>query len=266
MKNCPNCNNQNEDNAAFCDNCGAPLSNVPSAGPGMAAGGGQQQYVPQVQGQPAPGMVTPAGGNIVCPNCGTQNMAGTMFCDNCGNALAGVAPQGGAQGGMPGGMQGGMPGGMQGGMPGGMQGGMPGSIPGMQGGMPGGMQGGMPGSIPGMQGGMPMPGGLTAAPRLMINNQPVTNVPLKNELIIGRSDLASGWNPDIDLAPFGGTPDAGVSRRHARLVWRNTWMIEDMGSVNGTFLNQQRLAPNQPMPLNPGATIQLGKLYVVFQG
>ena len=38
-------------------------------------------------------------------------------------------------------------------------------------------------------------------------------------------------------------PDARVSARHARLLWRGgAWWIEDLGSTNGTFLNGRPVA------------------------
>lgn len=41
-----------------------------------------------------------------------------------------------------------------------------------------------------------------------------------------------------------------VSRHHARIIWNNgTYMVEDLGSTNHTFINGDVLAPNQPQPL-----------------
>jgi pSer/pThr/pTyr-binding forkhead associated (FHA) protein len=89
--------------------------------------------------------------------------------------------------------------------------------------------------------------------------------PGKSEYIIGRADEISGVFPEINLEPFGGQ-DAGVSRRHLKL-WNvyGTWMVEDLNTVNGTFLNRQRLAPNKPAPLNPGDELRLGRLALIFK-
>lgn len=97
----------------------------------------------------------------------------------------------------------------------------------------------------------------------MIGGQQIT-VPQKAEAVVGRSDIASGWNPDVDLTQFGGTPEAGVSRKHMKIVWQGAWMIEDLNSVNGTYFRGQRLAPSQRTPINNGETIQLGKLQLTF--
>lgn len=52
--------------------------------------------------------------------------------------------------------------------------------------------------------------------------------------------------------------DAEVSRRHARIYKvGETFMIEDLGSTNGTFINGQRLAG--PHALQPGETVRFGE-------
>ncbi len=78
--------------------------------------------------------------------------------------------------------------------------------------------------------------------------------------ILGRSDEKSAYEPDIDLAAFAAL-DKGVSRRHAALVaYRDAVHIVDLASVNGTFINQERLAPNRPYPLHEGDDLRLGTL------
>ncbi|TAH51045.1 MAG: FHA domain-containing protein [Chloroflexota bacterium] len=104
-----------------------------------------------------------------------------------------------------------------------------------------------------------------APPRISINNR-VLKLPLKLEFVIGRAGEGTIRIPDIDLAPFGGSPAAGVSRKHARLTWNGSWQIQDLGSVNGTFVNQKRLVTNEVLTLPRNAVIQIGKLYLVFHG
>jgi diguanylate cyclase (GGDEF)-like protein len=56
--------------------------------------------------------------------------------------------------------------------------------------------------------------------------------------------------------------DSGVSRKHARLYWStNRYMIEDLGSANGTYVAGQ---PIDKRPLADGDVIQLGPS-VVFR-
>jgi len=66
--------------------------------------------------------------------------------------------------------------------------------------------------------------------------------------------------PDLDLAPFNAL-EHGVSRRHARLTRQSlTVMVQDLGSVNGTFLNGTRLVPFQPRVLRHDDELVLGRL------
>ena len=52
--------------------------------------------------------------------------------------------------------------------------------------------------------------------------------------------------------------DAEVSRKHARLILRSGgYVLEDIGSTNGTFVNGERLMG--PHMLRPGETITLGE-------
>ena len=85
-------------------------------------------------------------------------------------------------------------------------------------------------------------------------------VPLTKEVNIGRLDPASASFPDIDLTSDGGL-EKGVSRRHAKITRRGSEVfIEDLGSINGTFLNRKKLTPYLPQALKSGDELQLGKL------
>jgi len=57
--------------------------------------------------------------------------------------------------------------------------------------------------------------------------------------------------------------DAEVSRRHSRLSFQGgKYVIEDLGSTNGTFVNGQRLAG--PVVLKPGDVVSLGEQIVLM--
>lgn len=57
--------------------------------------------------------------------------------------------------------------------------------------------------------------------------------------------------------------DAEVSRKHARLMFQGgKYVLEDLGSTNGTFVNGQRLAG--PVVLKPGDVISLGEQIVLM--
>lgn len=88
--------------------------------------------------------------------------------------------------------------------------------------------------------------------------------PGRSEIIIGREDPVNNIFPDIDLTDHGGD-EGGVSRRHARVYMRgDQFFIEDLNSTNYTYVNQEKLAPGQPHPLNNGDEIRLGKVRLNF--
>ena len=98
---------------------------------------------------------------------------------------------------------------------------------------------------------------------------PGTNVSLplspgKTDLLVGREDPIGNIYPDIDLTDYGGDEN-GVSRQHARITLQgNQYYIIDLQSTNFTYVNQQRLAPNLPTPLNDGDEIKFGRQKMLF--
>lgn len=90
----------------------------------------------------------------------------------------------------------------------------------------------------------------SAARKLVITEGPLagTTLPLSGEPVtIGRAD-------DSTLV----LTDDYVSSRHARLVPRSgAWVVEDMGSTNGTYLGRNRVTEPTPVPL--GAPVRVGK-------
>jgi len=81
----------------------------------------------------------------------------------------------------------------------------------------------------------------------------------KGEIILGRKAETTSERL-LDLAPFGGY-SMGLSRRHA--VIRQVgdgYELMDLGSVNGTFLNEERLVPQKTYPLPSGSHLRLGRL------
>jgi pSer/pThr/pTyr-binding forkhead associated (FHA) protein len=70
---------------------------------------------------------------------------------------------------------------------------------------------------------------------------------LTGALEIGR-DAACAIRPD----------DTYLSQQHARIFERNgSWVVEDLGSTNGTYLNQQKVTV--PSQISPGDRIRVGK-------
>lgn len=85
-----------------------------------------------------------------------------------------------------------------------------------------------------------------------------------SESNIGRWDADNGIFPDVDLDSH--DSEAKVSRRHARISLREgKYVIEDLGSTNGTYVNRgRRLLPGQPHVLNDGDEIIVGKTFLRF--
>ncbi len=79
------------------------------------------------------------------------------------------------------------------------------------------------------------------------------------EFILGRYDPASPQQ-GVDLMPYGGG-SMGVSRQHARILRKGgIYLIEDLNSTNGTWVNRHRLASGATESLQDGDIIQLGQL------
>jgi hypothetical protein len=90
----------------------------------------------------------------------------------------------------------------------------------------------------------------------------------RDELVIGRKAETSSLVSEalLDLAPLGGYA-RGISRRHAVIQrTEHGYEILDLGSVNGTWLNDERLAPHKNYPLASGSHLRLGsmRLYVLY--
>jgi hypothetical protein len=81
----------------------------------------------------------------------------------------------------------------------------------------------------------------------------------EGEFVVGRKvDTSSELL--LDLAPFAAY-SLGVSRRHVIIRrTREGYEIQDLGSVNGTWLNEERLVPHQYFPLPSGSHLRLGRM------
>jgi DNA-binding NtrC family response regulator len=79
-------------------------------------------------------------------------------------------------------------------------------------------------------------------------------LPAHGELVVGRSADAQVF---ID--------DPLLSHRHARFSVGDGYVVEDLGSRNGTFLRQERLAERTPVQLEPGEAVAMGSCLLVLQ-
>ncbi len=89
-------------------------------------------------------------------------------------------------------------------------------------------------------------------------------LPRWGEVVIGRSDLAIGLVPDIDLSDAGEAASV-VARRHAKIVARGgRHYVEDLGSANGTKVNGVALRISELRLLSPGDHLWLGGCVLVY--
>ena len=86
----------------------------------------------------------------------------------------------------------------------------------------------------------------------------------KDVALVGRASPSDGVEPDVDLTEV--DPNRLVSRRHALISRRKGgFVIEDLESVNGTYLNGvQRLQPHAQTLLRDGDQVSFGETRAIF--
>lgn len=108
---------------------------------------------------------------------------------------------------------------------------------------------------------VPLKSGDAIALRITGNN---VGIPLfgQQEYILGRAEKGQAVIPDIDLNRFG-AHDKGVSRLHCHLRFEGAMLlVVDLGSANGTFINEARVFPDHPMTISAGDVLRLGNLKI----
>lgn len=84
----------------------------------------------------------------------------------------------------------------------------------------------------------------------------------RTEYTLGRISKGQSILPDIDLSPYDAYSQ-GVSRLHATLKVRdNQLYIEDLGSSNGTRINNNKIASHQDQLVHHGDVIALGRFKI----
>lgn len=159
---------------------------------------------------------------IVCSNCKHNNMAGAMFCSECGAQLMGnndLVTQNIAADNLK----------------------NMGKKP----------TGSLTGSLSGID--------AWASLHLLDTGQ-VLPLSVRTEFTMGRVSEGQPIMPDIDLSPYQAYA-AGVSRLHAVIKKQGAQVIfMDLGSANGTYINGKRLDSNVEHSLSHGDIVALGKL------
>jgi len=86
-----------------------------------------------------------------------------------------------------------------------------------------------------------------------------------NETLIGRYDPVTELRPDIDLTDL--DLKRSVSRRHARIVGTQNGfdIIEEVGALQGTFVNEVQLVAGEGRPIGDGDRIEVGTVSLIFR-
>jgi CRP-like cAMP-binding protein len=87
----------------------------------------------------------------------------------------------------------------------------------------------------------------------------------KSEALIGRFDSVTGTRPEVDLTNE--DQSRNISRRHARLVVTDgkPFVAEEIGTMNGTYLNGVKLANGVLTPVHDGDELLLCRLSLTFK-
>jgi len=87
---------------------------------------------------------------------------------------------------------------------------------------------------------------------------------ISDRAAIGRFDPVTGMRPDVDLSAV--DINRSVSRHHARLVRQGSGynLTEEVGALNGTFINGKRLTTGKPTPLRDGDEVGMGMVRLRF--
>ncbi|GEL46995.1 FHA domain-containing protein [Cellulomonas hominis] len=117
-------------------------------------------------------------------------------------------------------------------------------------------------AAPGATPGAPAPERPRSARRAGPTRLVVTEGPLRGTTLpLGASAVLIGRAPSCTLV----LDDDYSSSRHARVFPEgDQWLVEDMGSTNGTFLDDQKVTG--PAPVRPGAQIRIGQSVLELQG
>ncbi len=240
------CPNGHDSSAAdFCDTCGAKIDAAASASDPAAAGAGVAASAAPAS---TPASTPAAATGLTCPNCATENVPESLFCEACGyDFTTGAMPRGSEPDGAPE-----------------AQSGVAAPEPASE---------GEAGGIPAAAAATPPEAASTGVPPAIPlewvaevwidpdwyavqeadDPMPSAGLPVVVPLtvrsaLIGRVSASKHIVPDIDC-----TTDSGVSRRHAQLTTDGTrWFVEDLGSSNGTFVGDAGDAlPDDPIEVGP---------------
>lgn len=93
---------------------------------------------------------------------------------------------------------------------------------------------------------------------------PSVESPVEHAIVVAADDaIVIGRRPGVAIQ----LPFAGVSGEHARIVREERgWLIEDLGSANGTCIGERRVRARMPTAIAAGDAIRIGGVEIRFDG
>lgn len=87
----------------------------------------------------------------------------------------------------------------------------------------------------------------------------------EGDTLVGRSDPVTGITPEVDLSPL--DSQRSTSRRHAKIyqMGGTYYVMEEIGVMNGTFVNDHRVATGTPVPIQDGDALKFGLVTLQFK-
>jgi pSer/pThr/pTyr-binding forkhead associated (FHA) protein len=166
---------------------------------------------------------------VFCTQCGHQNADGSRFCARCGTALAAGSGGGGASA---------------------VETTSTISLAALEGALDG--ETGHPAPEPAAD--APVEGLPPGSALLVVKRGPNAG----SRFLLDADVTTAGRHPESDIF----LDDVTVSRRHAEFVREgNGFVVRDVGSLNGTYLNRERI---EAAGLAGGDEVQIGKYRLVF--
>ena len=93
----------------------------------------------------------------------------------------------------------------------------------------------------------------------------VLEVELSRSRMVGRGDPVTGLVPDVDLSEV--DPERSSSRQHAKVFSEGErfFVVEDVGTTNGTFVNGERVKSGVPAEISSGDQVRFGLVDLLFR-
>jgi CRP-like cAMP-binding protein len=90
-------------------------------------------------------------------------------------------------------------------------------------------------------------------------------IDLAASVTVGRVDPVTGIAPHVDLSSL--DLERSSSRRHAKLILDEgeIYLVEEIGTLNGTFINGRRLQTAVPEEIHDGDRLRFGLVEFVFE-